>query len=97
MRKFVVWKVCLRKCLRQLKMEQFVMCGHGLKDKLINWESYESLEWSDVVQVNVPPYKYVVYHKFNHKNDKGYMNRCSVTFYLDKSCNVVNFHEWSNS
>ena len=68
-----------------------------LKDKLINWESYESLEWSDVVQVNVPPYKYVVYHKFNHKNDKGYMNRCSVTFYLDKSGHVVNFHEWSNS
>ncbi len=65
-----------------------------LKDKLINWDSYESLEWSDVVQINVPPYKYVVHHKFNHISDKGFRNRCSVTFYLDSKCKVVNFHEW---
>lgn len=56
-----------------------------LKDKLINWESYEALEWSDVVQINVPPYKYVVYHKFNHKNGIGFVDRLSVTFYLDQN------------
>ena len=68
-----------------------------LKDKLINWESYESLEWSDVVRINVPPYMYVVHHKFNHINDKGFIDRCSVTFYLDKSCNVINFHQWQQA
>ncbi len=68
-----------------------------LKDKLINWESYEALEWSDVVQVNMPPYKYVVYHKFNHKNEKGFIDRCSVTFYLDHGGKVISFHEWRNN
>ncbi|MDN5200753.1 hypothetical protein QQ008_05260 [Fulvivirgaceae bacterium BMA10] len=67
-----------------------------LQDKLLNWESYESLEWSDVVQVDVPPYKYVVYHKFNHKNDKGYLNRHCITFYLDNLGRVVNFSDWRN-
>jgi hypothetical protein len=68
-----------------------------LEDKLINWDSYQSLEWSDVVQINVPPYMYVIHHQFKHHNDKGFIDRCSVTFYLDKTFKVVNFHRWQQA
>ena len=65
-----------------------------LKKILVNKDSYEPLDWSQVIQVNYPPYKYIISHKFIHENTQGIKERCAITMYLDSSGKVINFHKW---
>jgi hypothetical protein len=65
-----------------------------LRTILVNRDSYEPLDWSQVIRVNYPPYKYIISHKFIHKNTQGIKERCAITIYLDNAGKVINFHKW---
>lgn len=65
-----------------------------LRQILVNSDSYEPLDWSQVILYNTPPYKYILSHKFIHQNEDGIRERCAITIYLDGSGKVVNFHKW---
>lgn len=65
-----------------------------LKQILINKDSYEPLDWSQVIEVDYPPYKYIISHKFIHENTPGIKERFGITMYLDNSGKVIKFHKW---
>ena len=65
-----------------------------LRKILVNKDSYEPLDWSQMIQVNYPPYKYIISHKFIHENLRGIKERCAITMYLDSTGKVINFHKW---
>ena len=85
--------------LDQMKNEEFSKrsvehAKKWLQQILINSESYELLDWSQVIRLNYPPYKYILSHKFIHQNEDGIKERCAITIYLDGSGKVINFHKW---
>lgn len=65
-----------------------------LKKILVNGDSYEPLDWSQVIKVHHPPYRYIISHKFLHINALGNKERCAVTMYLDDRGKVVKFNKW---
>ena len=65
-----------------------------LKTVLVNWESYEPLDWSQVIHLGYPPYKYILSHKFVHVNAMGNRERCTITLYMDEQGKVINFSKW---
>ena len=78
----------------ELSHQSLERAKHWLRQILVNKESYEPLDWSQVIQYNSPPYKYILSHKFIHQNEQGIKERCAITIYLDGSGKVINFHKW---
>lgn len=65
-----------------------------LRNNLNDWDSYESVEWSEVQEVNLTTHKYIVRHKYRANNAYGGTILVNQIFYLDEEGNVVNVKDW---
>lgn len=60
-----------------------------LKSHLNDRDSYEEVEWGNVIKVSTPKHEYLVRHKYRAANGFGAKILKNQTFYLDKKGNVV--------
>lgn len=65
-----------------------------LKANLNDWDSYESLEWSELIEANLTTHKYVVRHKYRTSNGYGAKIIINQIFYLDENGTVVNVKDY---
>ena len=66
-----------------------------LRNNLNDWDSYESIEWSEVQEVNISTHKYIVRYKYRANNAYGGTILKNQLFYLDEEGNVVNVRDWN--
>lgn len=62
-----------------------------LEDNLKDWDSYESMEWSEVSTVGT---KFKVRHKYRAKNSFGGYGIANQIFTLDSDGNVIEVVDW---
>lgn len=67
-----------------------------LKNNLKDWDSYESVDWSEVVKTGrQDQYYWMVRHKYRAKNSFGGYALENQIFYLDKEGNVTDVDEYT--
>ena len=65
-----------------------------LRNNLNDWNSYESVEWSEVQEVNLTTHKYIIRHKYRANNAYGGTILVNQIFYLDEEGDVVDVKDW---